>query len=243
LSAVVVIPARYASTRFPAKILASETGRPLVQHVVDQAKKCKSVREVIVATDDRRIVDALQPFRTTCVMTDSNHPSGTDRIAEVAQSLKDEIIVNVQGDEPEIEPETIDQLIDAMQSAEANIATVATPFPQHLDVNDPNLVKVVTDKHGWALYFSRSVIPYPRDTTPLPPYYLHLGIYAYARPFLHRLAEWMPTPCEVAEKLEQLRVLQHGERILVTFVGRATHGIDTPEQYAAFVERTKNKNR
>jgi 3-deoxy-manno-octulosonate cytidylyltransferase (CMP-KDO synthetase) len=243
-SAVVVIPARYGSTRFPAKIVAAETGKPLVQHVVDQVKQCKLVRECIVATDDKRIVDALKPFGTRCVMTDSNHPSGTDRVAEVVAKLKDDIIVNVQGDEPEIEPETIDQLINELYAAEANMATAATPFPPHLDVNNPDLVKVVTDKYGWALYFSRSVIPYARDAgPPPPPYYLHLGIYAYARPFLLRVAGWMPTPAEMAEKLEQLRVLQHGEKILVTIVDRATHGIDTPEQYAAFVDRYKKKTR
>jgi 3-deoxy-manno-octulosonate cytidylyltransferase (CMP-KDO synthetase) len=240
LAATVIIPARYGSTRFPAKILAAETGKPLVQHVVDQVKKCKSIREIIVAADDERIAAALKPFGTRCVMTDPNHASGTDRIAEVAAKLKDDIIVNVQGDEPEIEPGIVDQLIEQLRSAEANMATAATPFPDGADVNDPNLVKVVTDKRGWALYFSRAAIPFRRDDNgPPTPYYLHLGIYAYARPFLLRLANWMETPAEMSEKLEQLRVLQHGEKILVTIVDRATHGIDTPEQYREFVRRYK----
>lgn len=244
MAATVIIPARYASTRFPAKIIAAETGRPLVQHVVDQVKKCKSVREIIVAADDERIVSALKPFGTRCVLTDPNHPSGTDRIAEVAAKLTDEIIVNVQGDEPEIEPAIVDQLVGQMNRAEAKMGTAATPFPAGADVNDPNLVKVAMDQSGWAMYFSRAAIPLQRDaSSPPPTYYLHLGIYAYARPFLLRLAGWKPTPCELSEKLEQLRVLEHGEKIFVTVTERASHGIDTPQQYAEFVKRHKSVKR
>jgi 3-deoxy-manno-octulosonate cytidylyltransferase (CMP-KDO synthetase) len=236
LAATVIIPARYGSTRFPAKIVASDTGRPLVQHVVDQVRKCRKVREVIVATDDRRIVDVLKPFDTRCVMTSPTHQSGTDRIAEVAKTLSDEIIVNVQGDEPEIEPGTVDALIERLEAGEDDLATVATPFPATADPNDPNLVKVVIDLTGHALYFSRAAIPFARDGGSAT-YHLHLGIYAYQRDFLLKFASWAPTRCEMTEKLEQLRALEHGHSIHVEIVERATHGIDTPEQYKAFVKR------
>lgn len=239
MTATVVIPARYGSTRFPAKIVASATGRPLVQHVVDQVRKCRRVREVIVATDDARIVEALRPFGTRVVMTDRGHPSGTDRVAEVAQGLADEIIVNVQGDEPEIEPETIDGLIRQFGEGHGyEMWTVATPFAAASDPRDPNLVKVVFDRELRAMYFSRAPIPYQRDQDgPVPTYYLHVGIYAYRRDTLIRLAGWTPTPCEQAEKLEQLRALEHGVPIGVLVRERATHGIDTEAQYAAFVKR------
>lgn len=239
MSATVIIPARFASTRFPAKIVASETGRPLVQHVVDQVRRCQRVRQVLVAVDDVRIADALKPFETRCILTSPAHPSGTDRIAEVAQTLQDDIVVNVQGDEPEIEPTIIDQLIERLETARDDMATAATPFPAGADPANPNLVKVVMSRAGHALYFSRSLIPFHRDssTTPLPTYYLHLGIYAYRRTFLLEYAAWPPTPCETSEKLEQLRALEHGRSIYVLKVARATHGIDTPEQYADFVKR------
>ncbi len=247
--ATVVIPARYASTRFPAKIVASDTGKPLVQHVVDQVRLCRRVREVIVAMDDERIAAALRPFGTRCVMTSPDHQSGTDRIAEVARTLSDEIVVNVQGDEPEIEPEIVDALIERLELTTEDMATAATPFPAaEADALNPNLVKVVMGLDGRAIYFSRRLIPYDRDREGKQPakadeapaaYYLHLGIYAYRRPFLLEFAAWKPTPLERTEKLEQLRALEHGKSIGVLVTHRATHGIDTPEQYAAFVERKR----
>lgn len=242
MAAIVVIPARYGSTRFPAKIVASETGRPLVQHVVDQVRQCKRVKEVIVATDDARIIAALRPFDTRCVMTSPSHQSGTDRIAEVAAGLTDDLIVNVQGDEPEIEPAIVDALIQRLEFHAGNdMATAATSFPVEADVNDPNLVKVVIDLQGRAIYFSRSPIPNRRepDFVGNVAYHLHLGIYAYRRKFLLEFATWPPTPLEKTEKLEQLRALEHGSIIDVLKVNRATHGIDTPEQYAEFVKRCK----
>lgn len=239
MAASVVIPARFGSTRFPAKILACQTGRPLVQHVVDQARKCRRVREVIVATDDRRIVEALEAFGTRCVMTSPEHQSGTDRIAEVARQLDDEIIVNVQGDEPEIEPEIVDALIERLETSGQDMATAATAFAPDADPQNPNLVKVVIGVDGRAIYFSRSAIPFRRDptTTASAAYYLHLGIYAYRRAFLLEFAGWQPTPLEQTEKLEQLRALERGRSIYVLKVNRATHGIDTPEQYDEFVKR------
>ncbi len=239
MAATVVIPARYASTRFPAKILASATGKPLVQHVVEQVRKCRSVSRVIVATDDDRIAAALRPFDTVCVMTSATHLSGTDRIAEVARGLEDEIIVNVQGDEPEIEPQTVGGLIERLQKTRDDMATAATPFPPGANPADPNLVKVALGLGGRAVYFSRSPIPFYRDSAAGDPraYYLHQGIYAYRREFLLRLASWPPTPLETAEKLEQLRPLEHNCSIWVLITDRATHGIDTAEQYAQFVSR------
>jgi 3-deoxy-manno-octulosonate cytidylyltransferase (CMP-KDO synthetase) len=238
-AAIVVIPARYGSTRFPAKILASATGRPLVQHVVDRVKQCKRVREVVVATDDERIVAALKPFDTRAVMTSASHQSGTDRVAEIARNSDAEIVVNVQGDEPEIEPEIIDALVERLETSTDDMATAATPFPAGSDPGNPNLVKVVTTVDGRAVYFSRSPIPFHRDATsgPAPTYYLHLGIYAYRREFLLQYASWPPTPLESTEKLEQLRALEHGRSLYVLKVARATHGIDTPEQYDEFVRR------
>lgn len=243
MAAIAVIPARFSSTRFPGKIVANATGKPLVQHVVERAREAKRLRDVMVATDDQRIVDALRPFETRCVLTSPKHVSGTDRIAEVAATLSDSIIVNIQGDEPEIEPETIDSLVDRLEKGGDEIATAATPFADEADPSDPNLVKVVVSLDGKALYFSRSVIPYLRDSSGdvRPTYYLHQGIYAYRREFLLQLASWRPTPLEQIEKLEQLRVLEHGRSIGVIITRRAVHGIDTPEQYAKFVERCRNR--
>ena len=242
---MVIIPARFGSTRFPAKILAADTGKPLVQHVVEQARRCARVRDVIVATDDDRISTALAPFGTRCVMTSVTHQSGTDRIAEVARLLDDDVVVNVQGDEPEIEPSIIDDLVGRLEASDDDMATAATPFPAGADVNDSNLVKVVMDLNGRAIYFSRSAIPFHRDAAfgGNAAYHLHLGIYAYRRTFLLQYAGWSPTPCELTEKLEQLRALEHGRTIHVLKVQRATHGIDTAVQYAAFVERFKRSRR
>jgi len=242
-AATVVIPARFGSTRFAAKILAAETGRPLVQHVVDQVGKCRNVRQAIVATDDQRIVDVLSPFGTRCVMTSAAHQSGTDRIAEVAEKLDDDVIVNVQGDEPEIEPEIIDALIDRLATKQEDMVTAATAFPNGADPNDPNLVKVAIALDGHAMYFSRSPIPFRRETSnpSNAAFHLHLGIYGYRREFLLRYTKWPQTPCELTEKLEQLRALEHGQRIFVLKVERATHGVDTLEQYVAFVQRYNTK--
>jgi 3-deoxy-manno-octulosonate cytidylyltransferase (CMP-KDO synthetase) len=243
LSAAVIIPARYGSTRFAAKILAAQTGRPLVQHVVDQVSRCKKVREVLVATDDQRIIDALAPFGTRCVMTSADHQSGTDRVAEAAGGLPDDIIVNVQGDEPEIEPEIIDALIERMQNHDEAMATAATPYPPAADPADPNLVKVVISEEGRAIYFSRYPIPFQRDaSSPRPEFFLHLGIYAYRRSFLQEFVSWPQTPAEKAEKLEQLRALEHDKPIYVLKVQRASHGIDTADQYADFVKRIAAKS-
>lgn len=244
MAAIAVIPARFASSRFPGKTIANDTGKPLVQHVVDQVRQCQRVEEIIVAADDERIVSALKPFKTRCVMTDPSHPSGTDRVAEVAGRIagSGDIILNVQGDEPDIEPRTIDDLLEQMKQSGYEMMTAATPFGSSADPRDPNLVKVVISRTGRAMYFSRSAVPFVREATGVQPtYYLHIGIYAYRRDVLVRLAGWKPTPCESAEKLEQLRALEHDVPIGVMRVEQWSHGIDTPAQYSEFVARYRNR--
>jgi 3-deoxy-manno-octulosonate cytidylyltransferase (CMP-KDO synthetase) len=238
VSAVVIIPARLGSTRFPEKVLASKTGRPLVQHVVDQVRQCQQVTRIIVAADDERVRAALLPFGTEVVMTRPSHPSGTDRVAEVVETLTGaDLIVNVQGDEPQIEPQTVDRLIDHARRRQSKMATVVTAFKPGMNVADPNIVKAVLARDGSALYFSRAAIPHRRDTAGVAPiYFHHLGIYAYARDFLPEFARWSPTPLEQIEKLEQLRALEHGVRIDTIEVAAAAPGIDTPEQYDDFAD-------
>lgn len=237
---IAIIPTRYASARFPGKALAAETGRPLVQHVVDQVRRCRLVGEVIVAADDVRIADALAPLGTKVVMTSPAHPSGTDRVAEVAASANAELVLNVQGDEPEIDPNHIDALVSMMQlQADAEMGTLATGFPPDLDPADPNLVKVVLRRDGRALYFSRARIPFPRDGIEGSRALLHIGLYAYRRDFLLKLAAYRPTPLEMTEKLEQLRALEYGHTIRVEVVSAVSHGIDTPGQYEQFVKRER----
>ncbi len=248
MKAIAIIPARYASTRFPGKPLADETGKYLIQHVCERVGQAASISQVIVATDDRRIIDAVCGFGGRAVMTRADHPSGTDRVAEVAADLDAELIINVQGDEPEIDPADLDRLVALLASGgEPPMATLACPFPPGTDPTDPNAVKVVLDASGRALYFSRSLIPHPRATAGRPDdsgaWLLHLGVYAYRRSFLLQLAKLPQTPLERMEKLEQLRVLEHGHAIAVAIVENACVGIDTPEDYAAFVERMRTEPR
>jgi 3-deoxy-manno-octulosonate cytidylyltransferase (CMP-KDO synthetase) len=246
MNALAVIPARFASTRFPGKPLAHRTGKYLIQHVYERASRCASVDRVVVATDDERIREAVESFGGDVVMTRTDHPTGTDRVAEVSAQIESEIVVNVQGDEPEVDPAHIDRLIESLQAdREAMIATLACPFAvlDGADPRDPNAVKVVVDGFGRAIYFSRAMIPYPRgfETTGAThqpaPYLLHLGVYAYRSAFLKEIQTLPPTPLERTEKLEQLRWIEHGYRIAVRLVDRAAVGIDTPEDYEAFVKR------
>ncbi len=246
LVCIAVIPARYASTRFPGKPLAKETGKFLVQHVCERVARAERIDRVIVATDDERIASAVKSFGGECVMTRADHPSGTDRVAEVARTIPCDVVVNVQGDEPEIEPGAIDLLASLACDGSNPMATLACPFAAAgrggivAEVDDPNCVKVVV-ADGRALYFSRSPIPYRRDGSVIEAGpYLHLGVYAYRREFLLELATLKPTPLERVEGLEQLRVLEHGRAIAVGVVERAAVGIDTPADYSAFVERFKS---
>jgi len=244
-SALAVIPARYASTRFPGKPLANKTGKPLIQHVVEQVQRAQSIGRIAVATDDQRIADAVAAFGCQAVMTRDDHPNGTSRIAEVVERLgsdlaDDAIIVNVQGDEPEIEPRVIDELVDGLADhPDAPMATLAADFAADEDPSDPNIVKLVTDTSGCALYFSRSLIPFDRDGSGHVKPLKHPGLYAYRRDFLLKYVTLPSTPLEEAEKLEQLRALEHGYKIAVVKTVVRHHGIDTPEQYEAFVARQR----
>jgi 3-deoxy-manno-octulosonate cytidylyltransferase (CMP-KDO synthetase) len=241
MKTAIVIPARYASQRLPAKPLLRQTGKYLVQHVYERACQARRASEVIVATDDSRIVAAVESFGGRVVMTRRDHASGTDRVAEVARSLDADVIVNLQGDEPLVDPAALDLLPDLLRrDPGADMATLAVPIRSADDWRDPNCVKVVCDAAGRALYFSRSPIPYVRDSQPdfsaRPARFLqHLGLYAYRRPFLLQLAQLPPHPLEQVEKLEQLRVLALGQRILVGVVEHAGRGVDTVEDYDQFV--------
>ncbi|MEM1108119.1 MAG: 3-deoxy-manno-octulosonate cytidylyltransferase [Planctomycetota bacterium] len=245
MKALALIPARYGSTRFPGKPLVAETGRPLIQHVVERVRQCQTIDRIVVATDDPRIFDAVRAFGGEAVMTSAEHPNGTSRLAEAAEALgtDHELVVNVQGDEPEVPAETIDQLVRGLAGdASADMATLASPFEAEEDPNNPNVVKLVLDRRGRAMYFSRSPIPHDRDaellgTKPHTTVYKHPGLYAYRRSFLAKYPTLEPTPLEEAEKLEQLRVLEHGYAIKIVHADAPHPGIDTPEQYAAFVER------
>ncbi len=242
---IAVIPARFASTRLPGKPLLSETGRPLIQHVVEAARQAQSLHRIIVATDDPRIADVVAGFGGEAMLTRADHATGTDRVAEVAARIEQAgIIVNVQGDEPEIAGGTIDRLVSLLLSdRDAPMATLATPIRDPAVYRDPSCVKVVCSCRDRALYFSRSPIPFHRDGLPdpaaasTPVAYLHLGLYAYRREFLLSISSLPRSPLEAAEKLEQLRVLEAGHPIAIGIVDEPSIGIDTPEDYRWFVER------
>lgn len=241
---VAVIPARLGSSRFPGKVLARVTGKPLIQHVHEAASRCRALSRIVVATDAEEVASTVRAFGGEAVITDASHPNGTSRIHEAATALRlaeRQLIVNVQGDEPELEPAVIVAALDAFAGAspEPDIATVATPFRRGDDPADPNIVKVVRRLDGTALYFSRAPVPHRRDlaeTDHAEPL-RHVGIYVYRRDFLRRYAAMPATPLEHCEKLEQLRALEHGLRIAVGLTDSHHAGIDTPEQYDAFVRR------
>ncbi len=245
-----VIPARLASTRLPRKLLLRETGKSLIQHTYEAALRARRPLGVCVATDHEEIFREVQAFGGQAVMTNPQAPSGTDRVAEVARGLTDaDIIVNVQGDEPELAGESIDLVIKLLEDdRKAVMATLATPIRNRKQWEDPACVKVVFDHRGKALYFSRSPIPYPREQEKVlfnsdpPKFYQHVGLYAYRRDFLLKLAAMPPSPLEKLEKLEQLRVLEAGYSILVGVVYEPTFGIDTPEDYRAFVEKCSSRS-
>jgi 3-deoxy-manno-octulosonate cytidylyltransferase (CMP-KDO synthetase) len=238
----IIIPARYGSTRLPGKPLLRETGKYLVQHVYERACQARRAGLVVVATDDPRIAAAVASFGGRVALTRRDHPSGTDRVAEVAGRLDAEVVVNLQGDEPLIAPASLDLLVELLEAdPEAEMATLAVPLRSAEDWASPNCVKVVADAAGRALYFSRSPIPFVRDGQPdfaaRPPRFLqHLGLYAYRRDFLLRLAALPPEPLERLEKLEQLRVLARGYAIQVGVVEHAGRGVDTYDDYRRFVE-------
>ncbi len=229
---VAIIPARYGSSRLPGKPLTRIHGRTLIEHVYRRVAEAGGLDRVVVATDDARVEDAVRAFGGEAVRTRPDHATGTDRVAEAAAGMPDPTaVVNVQGDEPMIEPRVIEETLDAMRSGVADIATAMTRLRDAADIRDPNHVKVVVDRRGFALYFSRSPVPVSGPT------FLHLGLYAYTAGFLRTFASLPPTPLERAERLEQLRALEHGFRIRVIEVSSAARGIDTPADLEAFRER------
>jgi len=267
---LVCIPARYGSTRFAGKVLAKDTGKFLIQHVYEQACLAKLPDKVIIAADDERIAAAAKSFGAECIMTSPDHKSGTDRIAEAVKNIDAEIIVNLQADEPEIDPSNIDyvaQLLIETKSSQLKtknycMATLAAPFQRQDQITDPNIVKVIVtrdERRGTrdegretsneicrAIYFSRAVIPYDREkggVGDVKQYLRHVGIYAYRRDFLLKITKLPQTPLEKIEKLEQLRAIEYGFDILVGKVEHTCDGIDTPEQYADFVKRYKNSKK
>ncbi len=239
MSVVVIIPARYASTRLPGKPLLAETGKPLIRHTVEAVRGARKIDRVVVATDDERIARTVRDFEGEAVLTRSDHTTGTDRLTEAVELLNladDDIVVNVQGDEPDMPPELVDTLVDLLTASGDPMATLCVPLPPE-QAKDPNKVKVLFDANGRALYFSRAMIPYDRQGEGVGKYYLHLGIYAYRVRFLKKFARLEPTDTEQTEKLEQLRALENGYPIAIQVVRHEGHGIDTPEDYAAFVEQ------
>ena len=251
------IPARYSSTRFAGKVLAKDTGKFLIQHTWERACLAKLPDKVIIAADDERIAEAAESFGAECVLTSPEHKSGTDRIAEAVADIDVDIVVNLQADEPEIDPENIDLLArllvetknSKLKTKNYQMATLAAEFQTAEQIADPNIVKVVVTSHeprvtsheiGRAIYFSRSPIPYDRQKGgigDIKQYLRHVGIYAYRKDFLLKLTALPQTPLEKIEKLEQLRAIENGFAILVGKVKHTCDGIDTPQQYAEFVAR------
>jgi len=237
-----VIPARYHSTRLPGKPLLNKTGKYLVQHVYERASAASSISHVIVATDDARIFDAVKAFGGEAMMTSPDHATGTDRVAEVARLTDAQAYVNVQGDEPEIDPAMIDAIAELLADDRAHIATLAVRSSDRERFFDPHAVKVVTDLDGFALYFSRSPLPggkklEERAKSGAFSFLVHVGLYGFRRDILMQFAEMKQSPLEELESLEQLRALENGYRIKVGITDHEPTGVDTPEDYRRFVEK------
>jgi 3-deoxy-manno-octulosonate cytidylyltransferase (CMP-KDO synthetase) len=240
----VIIPARYASTRLPAKPLVLIAGRPLIQHVWTRCARARGIARVIVATDDQRIAEVARGFGAEVAMTSPRHRSGTDRIAEVAKKLRGVThLINVQGDEPLVDPGVISRLASALlKDRRVCMITAASPFGPSDDVTNPNLVKVVIDRAGDALYFSRSPVPHVRSDGVRPVFLRHHGLYGYTRDFLLQFVRWKPTPLELAESLEQLRALENGAKIRVIRVKDAALSVDTPDDVRAVEKHLSSRN-
>jgi 3-deoxy-manno-octulosonate cytidylyltransferase (CMP-KDO synthetase) len=226
---VAVIPARYASTRFPGKPLADLAGRPLIEHVYRRVTECRAIGTVVVATDDERIRQAVETFGGRVRMTNRAHVSGTDRVAEVARSLDCELVVNVQGDEPLIEPSMIEEALGPFANPAIQMATLRRKIDDRADFLNPHITKVVVDRNGHALYFSRTPIPHHRDAGAPLEAWMHVGLYVYRRKFLLEFARMAPTPLEWLEALEQLRAIEHGVPIAVVETRHRSISVDTPE--------------
>ena len=233
MSATGVIPARYGSTRLPGKSLVKLCGKPLVQWVYERAEKARRLNRLVIATDDQRIADAVVAFGGDAVMTREDHPSGTDRIAEAVSGYDVDIIINIQGDEPMIDPNLIDQLVAELERDSTwDMVTAVCPIHNSDDLHSQAVVKAVWAADGKALYFSRSLIPFPRDPSDLPgdfQHWRHIGIYGYRKSFLEKLVKTPPCMLEKVEKLEQLRALDIGGRIKIVTTHEAGLGVDTPD--------------
>ena len=245
MKVIACIPARYGSTRFAGKVLAKDTGKFLIQHTYERACLAKLPEKVIIAADDEQVVAAANSFGAECILTSVEHKSGTDRIAEAVRDIDVDIVVNLQADEPEIDAGNIDYLAELLiKNPNYSMATLAAEFKTSEQIADPNIVKAVLDCKGGAIYFSRASIPYDREIAGIGKvgqYLRHIGIYAYRKEFLLKITALPQTPLEKIEKLEQLRAIENGFAILVGKVEHTCDGIDTPEQYAEFVKRQKQR--
>jgi 3-deoxy-manno-octulosonate cytidylyltransferase (CMP-KDO synthetase) len=228
-----VIPARFSSSRFPGKVLAPLAGKPMLQHVYERASQARYLTSTIIATDDPRIFDAARGFGARVRMTRDDHPSGTDRVAEVASAENAEVIVNIQGDEPLIDPAAIDAaILPVAHDPSILMATLKKKIEDLSEVTNPHVVKVITDRAGDAIYFSRCPIPFDRDGALATPHYKHIGLYVYQRDFLLSYSALPVGPLEQAERLEQLRALENGYRIRVVETEYESLGVDTPADLA-----------
>lgn len=239
-----VIPARWASVRFPGKVLADLNGKPLIRHVWEQARKAEALDAVLIACDDQRVADVCRAFGATVKMTSVDHASGTDRTAEAVKDVDADIVVNIQGDEPMVDPETISGLVSVLKdTTDCPMATVVKRVEDPREMVDPNIVKVVVDQKGQALYFSRYAIPFYRDGMPDDPGlgYKHLGLYAYRKDFLMGFCDLPESRLEKTEKLEQLRALEAGCKIKTIVTESESVGVDTPEDLARAAKMVNSK--
>ncbi|XEC95263.1 3-deoxy-manno-octulosonate cytidylyltransferase [Paenibacillus tarimensis] len=228
LKTIAIIPARYASTRFPGKPLVDIQGISMIERVYRNVEKARNIDEVWVATDDGRIEDKVLSFGGKCIMTSTTHQTGSDRIAEAIEKLRADVVVNVQGDEPLIEGDVLEQLVEPfVNDQQLKMSTLKTKIVDSEEVQDPNVVKVITDETGKAIYFSRSPIPYNRDNRTIT-YFKHIGVYAYRYDFLSEYVKMKQTPLEIAESLEQLRVIENGIQIQVVETDHKFISVDTP---------------
>lgn len=243
--AVAIIPARWKATRFPGKPLHHIDGKPLLQHVWQRALKARTLESVIIATDDMRIAQAAFDWGAEVAMTSPTHASGTDRVAEVAAKLTGvSHIINIQGDEPLVDPKLIDRLVQNLRAhPKLEMITAAHPFADPADAQSPHQVKVVMDARGDALYFSRSPIPFYRDSSGPRQYFRHQGIYGYTRDLLLRFVRWKPSPLERAESLEQLRAIENGVKIHVLLISHGSPGVDTPADAEAIESQLLSERR
>ncbi|MCC6865918.1 MAG: 3-deoxy-manno-octulosonate cytidylyltransferase [Ignavibacteria bacterium] len=227
LTVIGIIPVRYGSTRLPAKALAMIQNKPMIQHVYERCLKSKLLDEILVATDDKRIYNTVIKFGGNAVITSKNHKSGSDRVGEAVKNIICDIVVNIQGDEPLIDPRNIDKaIVPLLNYRNINISTLCIKIKEKKEITNPNIVKVVKDINNNALYFSRSVIPFNRDGDKVE-YYKHIGLYVYRRKYLLNLAKPKPSKLEIAEKLEQLRILENGNKIHVVEVKKDSFSVDT----------------